>query len=291
MPSIAIIGPGAIGGTLASLLLENSDNKVSICARTPFEQLQVTAAGQTTTRDVTVHTDSTATSPVDWILLATKTYQVPQAANWFPCLSGPHTRIAVVQNGVEHLANLTPYFPSERIVPVIIDCPAERRSHGQIVRHGDVRIDIPDTENAAAFAKLFTDPAVKANLTTDWTSAAWRKLCINAAGAISALVNQPANVAATPQAAAIMEALIRETIAVGRAEGATLDESIIPTIIANAAAAPAGSMNSLHADLVARRPMEWDARNGVIARLGQIHGIATPYNQMAAQLLSLLESK
>ncbi|MDQ8182380.1 2-dehydropantoate 2-reductase [Pelagicoccus sp. SDUM812005] len=291
MPTIAIIGPGAIGGTLASLLLETPQNTVSICARTPFEQLQVTAGGKTIHRTVTVHTDSDATAPVDWILLATKTYQVPQAASWFPSLSGPQTQIAVVQNGVEHLANLAPYFPAERTVPVIIDCPAERKSHGQIVRHGNVRMDIPNTPNSAAFAQLFTDPAVTVNLTDDWTTAAWRKLCTNAAGAISALVNQPANIAAAPQAAAIMEALIRETIAVGRAEGAALDDSLIPAIIANAAAAPEGSMNSLHADLVARRPMEWDARNGVIARLGQKHRIATPYNQMAAQLLSLLESQ
>lgn len=291
MPSIAIIGPGAIGGTLASLLLETPGNALSICARTPFEQLQVTAAGKTTTLPVTVHTDSAATAPVDWIVLATKTYQVPQAANWFPSLSGPNTRIAVVQNGVEHLANLEPYFPAEHIVPVIIDCPAERKTHGQIVRHGDVRIDVPDTENSADFAQLFANPAVTVNLTDDWTTAAWRKLCTNAAGAISALVNQPANIAADERAADIMQNLIQECISVGRAEGAALDESIIPRIIASAAAAPDGSMNSLHADLVARRPMEWDARNGIIARLGQTHRIPTPYNQMAAQILSLLETQ
>ncbi len=88
-----------------------------------------------------------------------------------------------------------------------------------------------------------------------------------------------------------MKHLIQECIAVGRTEGATLDESLIPQIIASAAAAPEGSMNSLHADLVAHRPMEWDARNGVIARLGQKHGLDTPYNQLAAQILSLLESR
>ncbi len=291
MPTLAIIGPGAIGGTLASFLLENPQNAVSICARTPFEKLEVTTSGQTSSHAVSVHTDHSQASPVDWIVIATKTYQITQAASWFSSLSGPQTRIAVVQNGVEHLANLTPYFPADRIVPVIIDCPAERKSHGQIIRHGDVRIDVPNTPESADFAALFDDPAVTVNLTDDWTTAAWRKLCINAAGAISALVNQPANIAADPRAADIMKHLIQECIAVGRAEGATLDESLIPQIIANAAAAPEGSMNSLHADLVAHRPMEWDARNGVIARLGQKHGLDTPYNQLAAQILSLLEFK
>ncbi|MBC2605971.1 2-dehydropantoate 2-reductase [Pelagicoccus albus] len=291
MPSVAIIGPGAIGGTLASFLLKNPKNTVSICARTLFEKLEISSGGETTYHPVTVHTDPSETEPADWIVLATKTYQIPQASSWFDNLSNQETKVAVVQNGVEHLANLEGIFPADRIVPVIIDCPAERKSHGQIIRHGDVRIDIPNSANSLAFSQLFTNPAVKVNLTDDWTSAAWNKLCINAAGAISALVNRPANIAADRRAAEIMKSLIQECIAVGRAEGAKLDERIIPKIIASAAAAPDGSMNSLHADLVAHRPMEWDARNGVIYRLGQKHGIPTPYNQLAAQLLSLLESK
>jgi 2-dehydropantoate 2-reductase len=39
------------------------------------------------------------------------------------------------------------------------------------------------------------------------------------------------------------------------------------------------------ADRLAGRPMEIDARNGVIVRLGEKHGIATPLNRMAAGVL------
>lgn len=45
------------------------------------------------------------------------------------------------------------------------------------------------------------------------------------------------------------------------------------------------SVNSMHADRLVGRPMEIDERNGVIVRLGQKHGITTPYNQMAVTLL------
>ncbi len=47
-------------------------------------------------------------------------------------------------------------------------------------------------------------------------------------------------------------------------------------------------MNSIHADRAAGRPMELDARNGVIVRLGRRHGIATPYNDMAVALLAAM---
>ena len=48
------------------------------------------------------------------------------------------------------------------------------------------------------------------------------------------------------------------------------------------------SVNSLHADRLARRPTEIDARNGVIVRLGRKHGIPTPCNQMAVALMEAM---
>lgn len=86
-----------------------------------------------------------------------------------------------------------------------------------------------------------------------------------------------------------MQNIIRECIAVGRAEGATIVDSIIADVITSQANAPDGATNSMHADLAANRPMEWDARNGVIVRLGKKHGIPTPYNEMASHILSLIE--
>jgi 2-dehydropantoate 2-reductase len=44
-------------------------------------------------------------------------------------------------------------------------------------------------------------------------------------------------------------------------------------------------VNSLLADRIAGRRMETDARNGVIVRLGEKHGIATPLNRMAVAVL------
>ena len=56
-------------------------------------------------------------------------------------------------------------------------------------------------------------------------------------------------------------------------------------VVAGYRAGPADGINSLHADRLAGRPMEIDARNGVIVRRGAVHGIATPVNAMVAALL------
>jgi 2-dehydropantoate 2-reductase len=73
-----------------------------------------------------------------------------------------------------------------------------------------------------------------------------------------------------------------------RPEG-VLEDDLPDQVVAQYQASPADSVNSLLADRLAGRRMEWDARNGVIARLGSAHGIDTPLNQMAAILLSAME--
>ena len=49
--------------------------------------------------------------------------------------------------------------------------------------------------------------------------------------------------------------------------------------------APRDAGNSMLADRRAGRPMEIDARNGVIVRLGRKHGIPAPMNALMVALL------
>jgi ketopantoate reductase len=50
----------------------------------------------------------------------------------------------------------------------------------------------------------------------------------------------------------------------------------------------ARAITSLHADFLAGRPTELDARHGVILRLGQKHGFAAPCTHPAVRLLETL---
>ena len=77
-------------------------------------------------------------------------------------------------------------------------------------------------------------------------------------------------------------------MAVGRAEGAQLDDGTAQRVLEGYRAQPPDSVNSILADRIAGRPMEIDARNGVIVRKGEQHGISTPLNRMAVALLQAL---
>ena len=66
-----------------------------------------------------------------------------------------------------------------------------------------------------------------------------------------------------------------------------LEEKLINKYLNN----PTNSINSLHADRLAGRPMEIDARNGAVVRIGQKHGIATPMNQFVTLILNMAQEK
>lgn len=100
MASILLIGPGAIGATLTAWLAQDDRHVITVAARTPLDSIEVQTPGGVIRATPRVITDPRKTQVVDWILVATKAYDSDSAANWFGGAAGPHTRLAVIQNGV-----------------------------------------------------------------------------------------------------------------------------------------------------------------------------------------------
>lgn len=286
MPTIAIIGPGAIGGVIAASLHRGGGHEISLCARRPLGPLTVDLLGEVEKFTPTVLTDPAQGRPVDWVLVTTKAYDCAGAAAWFPMLVGPSTRVAVLQNGVEHRKRLRPWLVEAQILPVMIDLPAERPTPVSISQRGPGKLIVPADADGSRFVALFARTQLSVTTSDDFTSVVWQKLCLNSVGIINALLLKPTGVFGHEDIGALALGIARECMAVARAEGATLPDDLAETILANCRAAPPDSMNSLHADRAAGRPMEIDARNGAILRFGEKHGIPTPLNRMAVTLLA-----
>lgn len=150
---------------------------------------------------------------------------------------------------------------------------------------------VQNDEAGRAFADLFSGSRAQLHVLEDFLTAAWTKLCINAPGALSAITGLPAFVLKRePMLAAALDT-VHECIAVARSEGARLAPDILEQTTARIHSALDDSVNSMLADRLAGRPMEIDARNGAIVRLGAKHGIATPANRMAVAILSALQQQ
>jgi 2-dehydropantoate 2-reductase len=282
MARVAVIGAGAIGGTLAAWLAQAHD--VMLCVRSPLADLEVETPEGVIRAAPPILTDPAEAQPVDWVLCTVKTYDCDAAAAWLPGLMGPATRLAVIQNGVEQRERFR-QVPAQRTVPVVIDLPAERTAPGRMIQRRNGTIHVPEGEPGEALVALFADTPIDAQTTPDFTTAAWRKLAINCSGIVSALTLRPAEVANDAGVADVMRGLVRECIAVGRAEGAELRDGLADKVVEWTRRAHPQSVNSLHADFAAGRPTEVEARNGVIVRLGARHGIDTPLNRALSSLL------
>lgn len=287
MARIAIVGVGAIGGALASLLETAGGHELVLCTRRPQPQLVAdTPQGQ-----VRVHatnlTDPAQATAVDWVLVATKAYDSASAAAWFPKLCANGAPVAVVQNGVEHRERFAAFVSPERLLPVVIDCPVERREDGSIYVRGTVLLKVENSELGRGFLELFAGAGANLAPVEDFTTAAWWKLCMNSVGALNALSLQPVRVLWGERMQAVGRQMVAECLAVARAEGARLDDSVVDEIMGMYAGHPGDSVNSLLADRLHGRRMEADARNGAVVRAGRKHGIPTPMNEMALALLEV----
>jgi 2-dehydropantoate 2-reductase len=73
---------------------------------------------------------------------------------------------------------------------------------------------------------------------------------------------------------------------VAQAAGVALDDGLPEQVVAHLASLPREATTSIAVDRANGRELEWDARNGVVSRLGRAHGVATPVSDVVSALLA-----
>jgi 2-dehydropantoate 2-reductase len=291
---IAIVGVGAIGSVVAGALLHSARPEVILCARRPFSRIRITAGDGVFEYAASPKLDPREVPRCDWTLLCTKAHQIESPSEWIRATYGLGSKIAVLQNGVDHAERVLAYADSVSIVPVIVWLPVRPISPGEVLQQGPARLIVASDDAGQEFRSLFDGTRIDISLTDDFVTEAWSKLVSNAVnGAICALTAQPMSVFRRPQIAQLARDIIKEVVAVGRAEGAKLDDSIADQIVSRFATIPDAENhgNSMYYDRMAGRPMELEARNGVIVRLGAKHGIPTPVCSALYALLTAIDGR
>jgi 2-dehydropantoate 2-reductase len=288
VPRVAVIGPGAIGATFAAAVQQAGHADLTLCARRPLGPITVARAGQ----PELVLTAPVITDPqqvpgrADWVFLAVKAHQVAGTERWLKALTGPGSVVVVLQNGVEQRHLVGPLAqPGTEILPAAVWCPAELAGPDRVVVRGQPRLSVPAGRPGHALAALLAG-AAQVDVLEDFTTEAWRKLCVNAVAGLQVLAGRRAAMFGRSDIAALARDLAAECVAVARAEGARLDEADVDEVMAYFAALPPDQTTSILSDREAGRRLEWDARNAVVRRLGAKHGIATPVSDVIVPLLA-----
>jgi len=285
---IAVIGLGSIGGVAAACLLTTGRYDVVACLRRPLTRLTLDAPDGTVELPLDALTDPTRATPVDWVLLCTKTHDTAAAAPWLARLCTPATSVAVLQNGVDQVARVGPLVGGARVVPVIVYFNGERLATDRVrLRRGaGSDLVVADDEAGRRFAQLFSGTALRVGLGEDFLTLAWRKLLINAiASPITALTMQRQAVLRRDDIKALERVILDEAVAVGRAEGAQLAADEAERALATLFTFSGELGTSMYFDRLAGRTMEVEALTGAIVAAGARHGIATPLNRALLALL------
>jgi 2-dehydropantoate 2-reductase len=145
---------------------------------------------------------------------------------------------------------------------------------------------VPDDDAGRAVAASLEGSVCAVELSSDFVTVVWRKLCQNAVSGMMVLAGRRAGMFRHADIAALALAYIDECAAVGRAEGAALAPDVAQEVLDWLQAAPEDLGSSILFDHEAGRPLEWDARNGVVTRRAARHGIATPISDVLVPLLA-----
>lgn len=285
-PTIALIGPGAIGTTIAALLYE-VDRTPLLCGRTAHPQLILRHDdGEVVVPGPVLSNPSTISHPFDLVFVAVKTTQVADSADWLAALCDENTVVCALQNGVEQKSQLEPYVNGAKVLPSVVWFPAQREPDASVRLRAKPRLTLPDVPQAQQVVDALSGTRCTVELSSDFLSIAWRKLLQNAVAGLMVLANRRAGMFSRGDITELALAYLRECLTVARAEGAVLNDNVPQEIVNGFHHAPADLGTSILADRQANRPLEWAIRNGVVQRYGHLQGIPTPISDVLVPLLA-----
>ncbi|CQD22237.1 2-dehydropantoate 2-reductase [Mycobacterium europaeum] len=285
--NIALVGPGAVGTTVAALL-HKAGHPVLVCGHTPRDRIELRPDGaDPIVVPGPVHTDPREVNgPVDVVVLAVKATQNDAAAKWLARLCDAHTIVAVLQNGVEQVEQVRPHCPSSPVVPGIVWYSAETQPGGWVRLRTEPALVLPSGPSAEALAELLRGAGCRVDCDPDFITAAWRKLLTNALAGFMALAGRRSGMFRRDDVTALSRRYVAECLAVARAEGARLPDGIVDELADMFRRTPEDMGTSILADRENGRRMEWDIRNGVVIRKARAHHLATPISDVVVPLLA-----
>ena len=246
-------------------------------------------------------TDDPATvGEVDYILVAVKTWQLPDAIETMRPMVGKTTSIVPLLNGVEAPDQLANAFGAERVlggtcsVISMIAGPGHVRHAGAhpTIKFGE--LDHRPSERGERLRNAFSrTEGVQVEVPEDIHVAMWNKYIFIAPwSGVGAVTRAPAGVTRSlPETRALLERAMEEIFLLARARKVAMEREAIPRAMAFIDALPYEGTASMQRDIMAGRPSELDAQNGTVVRLGKEAGVATPVNGMIYSSLLPLERR
>ncbi|CAL9444339.1 hypothetical protein SUDANB15_02293 [Streptomyces sp. enrichment culture] len=280
--TVAVLGPGGVGGLLAALLARAGHRVICLAGDETAKALREEGLrvrseqfGDFTAR---VEADTVLREPVDACLITVKHTALDASLARVPAPVLGDGLVVPFLNGVEHPAALRARYRPDRVAPAVIRVESTRVAPG-VVEHGspfaetDLAGDPVPRARLDALAEALGDAGPTARVLDDETAALWAKMSFLAPLALlTTRYGLPLGDVRTAHREELT-ALVEETAAISHACGGPADPV---RALARYDAFPAGTKSSMQRDAEAGRPLELDAIGGALLRAAQRHGVPAP---------------
>ena len=289
---IAVIGAGGIGGIYGAALARAGAD-VTFVARGAHlaamreQGLRVEGdRGETHIRPAHATDDPASIGVVDYVLCCVKLWDVESTGEQIRPIVGPRTAVVPLQNGIDAAQRLIPILGHEAVmsgtafVTGAIVAPSVIRQTGTYQRMTFGEIDGSASTRGERLRDLCAMAGFEGVLSPDIRVPIWDKfiLLVPLSG-LNALTRLPLGKwRDDPDLLALYEASLRETVAVGLAEGVRLPPDTVGQTLAMMRSMPAYHTTSMGNDLLRGNRLELPWFAGKVVELGRSHGIPTPAN-------------
>lgn len=298
---IAVIGTGGIGGPYGASLAQAGADVIFVARGAHLAAMQANGLriegdrGETLVSPAQATDDPAGIGIVDYVLLCTKLWDVESAGAAIKPIVGPQTAVIPLQNGVDAHDRLIPILGRDAVmggtawVTGSIIAPGVIRQTGayQTMTFGE--LDGTMSARGQRLAELCAAAGFKGVFSPDVMVPIWEKfVMLVPLSGVNSLTRLPLGVyREDPDLWALCEATLRETIAVGRAEGVALPPDALDKGIALLRSMPPHHMTSMGNDLLRGNRLELRWFAGKVVELGRKHGVATPANGFIYAALKL----
>ncbi|MGW0610037.1 ketopantoate reductase family protein [Streptomyces sp. NPDC002788] len=280
--TVAVLGPGGVGGLLAALLSRAGHRVICLSGEETAKALRADGIqvrsdhfGDFTAR---VEAGTELREPVDACLVTVKHPALDAALARVPAAALADALLVPFLNGVEHPAALRARYRPDRVAPAVIRVESTRLAPG-VIEHGSpfAEIDLTGAEvprpRLDALAEALDAAGPVTRVLEDETAALWAKMSFLAPFALlTTRHGLPVGDVRTRHRDELT-ALVEETAAISRACGGPADPA---QALARYDAFPAATKSSMQRDAEAGRPLELDAIGGALLRAAERHGVAAP---------------
>jgi 2-dehydropantoate 2-reductase len=271
--TVAILGPGAVGGVLAVGFLEGGVDVVCV-ARPPTAEA-IRSAGLTLKRGESVKTvrprvETELREPVELLVVTVKAPAVDAALDR---VQARPEAVVPLLNGLEHMDTLHDRFADSRVAGASIG-----RIEAWLERPGVIVQPTPSvvmTVASDAPADLLGRSGVEVRVNGTAKEVLWEKLARQAPTAAATSITQRpiGELRSDPEWRGRLRAAIEEACSVAAADGVVLSPDAEWEIIE---AMPPLLTSSTARDIAARVPSELDAITGAVVRAGRRFAVDTP---------------